>query len=322
MIQSLIFSEGRLVGRDFELEALRLVRGDKGLMLWVDLGSPTEQEVRQVLEGVFQFHPLAIEDCVTPGSLPKVEDYDEYLFMVTHAVDHAGSGRFSTTELDLFLGRDYLVTFHRAPLASVQAAMDRAVKTPGAAARTPDRLAHGILDLLVDAYAPTVTALQEELEHIEEAVLSRTSSGFLADIIAVRGELYRLRAVIGPQRDVINRLAHGESKLVRPALLPYLRDLRDKLIRLDETAAGYAEQLLISFDLFLSKSAFEANEGIKILTALTALTLPASVVGTWYGMNFEHMPELRSPYGYLGAWIVTVACTFWVWVWCRRKKWI
>lgn len=310
------------MGRDLELEALRLVRADKGLMLWVDLGSPSEQEVKQVLEGVFQFHPLAIEDCVTPSSLPKVEDYDEYLFMVMHAVDFTRSGKFSTTELDLFLGRDYLVTYHCTPLGSVQAALDRMVKTNGSIARTPDRLAHGILDLLVDNYTPTVSALREELERIEEAVLSHTSSGFITDILEVRSELYHLREIIGPQRDVINRLAHGESKLVRATLLPYLRDLRDKLLRLDETAAGYAEQLLISFDLFLSKSAFEANEGIKILTALTALTVPATVVGTWYGMNFEHMPELRSPYGYLGAWIVTVSCTVWVWIWCKRKKWI
>ena len=322
MIQSLIFSEGRLVGQDLEIEALRLVRADKGLMLWVDLGSPSEQEVKQVLEGVFQFHPLAIEDCVSPSSLPKVEDYDEYLFMVMHAVDFVRSGKFSTTELDLFLGRDYLVTYHRTPLGFVQAALDRAVKNPGSIARTPDRLAHGILDLLVDNYAPTVTTLREELERIEEAVLSPTPSEFLTDILEVRGRLYHLREIIGPQRDVINRLAHGESKLVRATLLPYLRDLRDKLLRIDETAAGYAEQLLISFDLFLNKSAFEANEGIKILTALTALTVPATVVGTWYGMNFKHMPELGSPYGYLGAWIVTVACTVWVWIWCKRKKWI
>lgn len=322
MIQSLIFSEGRLAGRDLELEALRLVRADKGLMLWVDLGSPSEAEVKQVLEGVFQFHPLAIEDCVTPSSLPKVEDYDEYLFMVMQAVDFTRDGKFSTAELDLFLGRDYLVTYHRTPLRSVQGTLDRAIKNPGLIARTPDRLAHGILDLLVDNYTPAMTALRDELERIEEAVLSHTSSGFITDILALRSELYHLREIVGPQRDVVNRLAHGDSKLVRANLLPYLRDLRDKLVRLDEAAAGYAEQLLISFDLFLSKSAFEANEGIKMLTALTALTVPATVIGTWYGMNFEHMPELHSPYGYLGAWVVTVACTVWVWVWCKRKKWI
>jgi magnesium transporter len=322
MIQSFIFSEGRLVGRDLELEALRLVRADKGLLLWVDLANPTDEEIKSVLEGVFQFHPLAIEDCVTPSSLPKVEDYEDYLFLVIHAVDFTRSEKFSTTELDLFLGRDFLVTFHRQPLASVQTVVDRMVKNPGVIARAPDRLAHSILDLLVDNYTPTINELRGELEHIEEAVLSHTSDNFITEILQVRGEVYHLREIIGPQRDVISRLAHGESKIVRPLMLPYFRNLRDKLLRIDETAANYAEQLLISFDLFLSRSAFEANEGIKVLTALTALTVPATIVGTWYGMNFEHMPELKSPYGYPGAWLVTVVSTVLVWIWCKKKKWI
>jgi magnesium transporter len=322
MIQSFIFSEGRLVGRDLELEALRLVRADKGLLLWVDLANPTEAEIKSVLEGVFQFHPLAIEDCVTPSSLPKVEDYEDYLFLLIHAVDFTRSEKFSTTELDLFLGRDFLVTFHRQPLASVQTVVDRMVKNPGVIARAPDRLAHSILDLLVDNYTPTINELRGELEHIEEAVLSHTSDNFITEILQVRGEVYHLREIIGPQRDVISRLAHGESKIVRPLMLPYFRNLRDKLLRIDETAANYAEQLLISFDLFLSRSAFEANEGIKVLTALTALTVPATIVGTWYGMNFEHMPELKSPYGYPGAWLVTVVSTVLVWIWCKKKKWI
>ncbi len=322
MIHSFIFSEGKLVGRDLELEALRLVRADKGLLLWVDLDQPTDEESRQILEGVFQFHPLAIEDCVTPSSLPKAEDYDDYLFMVMHAVDFSRAEKFNTTELDLFLGRDYLVTYHRRPLGSVQTILDRVTKTSGAVARASDRLAHGILDLLVDNYDPTIAAFREELEHIEEAVLSRTSADFIHDLLEVRSELYHLREIIGPQRDVINRLAHGEARQIRAVLLPYFRDLRDKLLRIDETAGGYVEQLLISFDLFLNKSAFEANEGIKVLTALTALTVPATVVGTWYGMNFEFMPEIHSPFGYLGATGVTLACTAWVWFWCRRKRWI
>src|SRR3954467_8364024 len=146
MIHSFVFSEGKLVGQDLEREALRLVRADKGLILWVDLDRPTEGEIKFVLEAVFQFHPLAIEDCVAPNSLPKVEDYEEYLFIVTHAVDFSRTEKFNTSELDLFLGRDYLVSFHTAPLKSVQSAIDRTTKSTGVIARGPDRLAHTILD--------------------------------------------------------------------------------------------------------------------------------------------------------------------------------
>lgn len=322
MIRSFIFSEGRLVGRDLEIEALRIVRADKGLVLWVDLEDPTDDEIKTILEGVFQFHPLAIEDCVTPSSLPKAEDYEEYLFMVMHAVDFTRTEKFNTAELNLFLGKDYLVTFHRTPLKSVAALVDRTIKATGIVARGPDRLAHYLLDALVDLYKPVTDELRSELEEIEESVLAEGTPNLTADLIAVRSEINHLRQIVRPQRDVINKLAHGDSKLIRTVMLPYFRDLRDNLVRIDETAAGYADQLLISFDLYLSKSGFQANEGIKALTALTAITLPAMLVGTWYGMNFEHMPELDSAYGYPGLIAVTIVGTGLMAWWCKRRRWI
>ena len=105
-------------------------------------------------------------------------------------------------------------------------------------------------------------------------------------------------------------------------MYPYFRDLRDNLVRIDETAAGYADQLLISFDLYLSKSGFAANEGIKVLTALTAITLPAILIGTWYGMNFARMPELQSPYGYPVVLVLTIVLTVIMFAWCKRRRWI
>jgi magnesium transporter len=322
MIHSLIFSDGKLAGQNLELEALRLVRADKGLLLWVDLDDPTPAEIKAILEGVFQFHPLAIEDCVTPSSLPKVEDYEDYLFLVMHGVDYTRTDKFSTTELDLFLGKDFLVTFHRRPMRSVQSTQDRCTKNLGAFARSADRLAHQVLDLLTDNYKPVVDELRGEIEELEETVLATSSENLIPTLLALKADLSHLRQTVRPQRDVINRLAHGESKMIRATSLPYFRDLRDDLIRIDETAAGYADQLLISFDLYLNKSSFQANEGIKILTALTAIALPATIIGTWYGMNFEHMPELRSPYGYPVCFTVMVLSTIGVWIWCKRMKWI
>ena len=323
MIQSFVFREGKLVRRDLEVEALRLVHAEKGSVLWINLNNPTDEEIKAVLEGVFKFHPLAIEDCVTPNSLPKVEDYGDYLFLVTHAVDFTRTEKFNTTELDLFLGKDYLVTFHRTALKSMQSAIDRCIKATGVVARGPDRLANMILDLLVDNYQPVMEELNAELEEIEETVLATdVDKNLIPNLLQVKSEITHLRQIIRPQRELVSRLAHGESKLIRELMLPYFRDLRDNLIRIDETAATYADQALISFDLFLSKSDFQANEGIKALTALTVLTLPATLISTWYGMNFEHMPELKSPYGYPSALIVTIGLTWIMWRWCKRRRWI
>jgi magnesium transporter len=346
MIQSFIFSDGRLVGSNLETEALRLVRADKGLVLWVDLQDPTDDEIKAILENVFQFHPLEIEDCVTPSSLPKVEDYDDHLFIVAHgvdstrgehsdprpdclpgwhgSVDSASSEHFNTTEINLFLGRDFVVSFHRTASRSVQSAIERCTRPGGAGnARGPDRIAHLILDSLVDHFKPITDALRTQLDEIEDEVLERDPErDLVSKLLEVRTEINLLRQVIRPLRDVVNRLAHGDNKNIRAIMLPYFRDLRDNLIRVDETATNYADQLLISFDLYLSKSDFQANEGIKTLTALTALSLPATLIGTWYGMNFDNMPELHSPLGYPVAAAATIVLTAAVWFWCKRRRWI
>jgi magnesium transporter len=322
MIHSFIFSEGKLVGQDLELEALRLIHGDKGLIVWVDLDQPTDDEIKAVLEGLFQFHPLAIEDCVTPSPLPKIEDYETYLFMVTHAVDYTRQDKFATTELDLFLGKEFIVTFHRQPLRSVTALVERYAKSVGVGPRGPDRIAHSLLDLLVDNYTPMLGELHAELEEIEDIVLTKTSSEkFVSELLHVRGDFSKLRQIIRPQRDVIERLARGDSKFIRATLLPYYRDLRDNLARLEETAISYHERLMMAFDIYLNKAAFEANEGIKFLTALTAITIPVMVIGTWYGMNFEHMHELQSPRGYQIATGATIVLTLLTAIYLKRKRW-
>lgn len=323
MIHSFIFSEGKLVGQNLELEALRLVRADKGLITWVDLENPTDDEIKSVLEGIFQFHALAIEDCVTPSDLPKIEDYDDYLFMVTHAVDFNRTDKFASTELDLFLGKEFLVTFHRTPLRSVTALVERLTKNAGPGPRGPDRIAHSLLDLLVDNYTPMLAELHGELEEIEDIVLSKTpDKKLVGELLHVRGDFTKLRQIVRPQRDIIERLARGDSKFIRASLLPYYRDLRDNFARLDETVIGYHERLMMAFDIHLNKAGFEAGEGIKFLTAITAITLPVMVIGTWYGMNFEFMHELSSPYGYNATIAVTVVTTVLTIIYLKKKNWL
>jgi magnesium transporter len=172
VIHSFVFSDGKLAAQDLDLDALKLVRYDKGLIIWVDLDHPTEEETKQVLGDLFQFHPLAIEDCVAVSGLPKLEDYEDYSFMVMHAVDFSKQGKFTTTELDLFLGKDFLVTYHTEDLRSIRAAMARCSNKQGAQiARGPDRLAHTLLDLMVDNYQPMISELGKELDEIEDLLL-------------------------------------------------------------------------------------------------------------------------------------------------------
>jgi magnesium transporter len=131
-----------------------------------------------------------------------------------------------------------------------------------------------VLDRLVDNHKPVIDELRAELEEIGELVLTKSDESRISKLLHVRSDINRLRQIVRPQRDVVSRLAHGENRHVRASMLPYFRDLRDDLLRIDETASTYADQLLISFDLYLSKSDFQANNGIKVPTALP---IPSSI---------------------------------------------
>lgn len=320
MIRSFVFSEGKLAGQDLDLDALRLVRSDKGLIIWIDLDNPTEEETRNVLEGLFQFHPLSIEDCVAVSQLPKIEDYEDYLFLVMHAVDFNRQDKFITSELNLFLGKDYLVTYHEQPLRSVKTAIERSVNKIGTIARGPDRLVHTLLDLMVDNYMPVMDELHSEVEELEDLLLEKNSGDLTTLLLDCRKDLSLLRRIVRPQREVISRLARGEYKLIRPNLLPYFRDIHDNLVRIEDTALTASEQLLSTFDLYINRTAQQSNEGIKILTALTALTLPPVMIGSWYGMNFENMPELSWKISYPAIWLINAAGMAAMWWWLKKKN--
>jgi magnesium transporter len=227
MIQSFVFNDGKLVASNLDSDALRLVRADKGLLIWVNLFAPTADESSAILEDVFSFHPLAIEDCLSVSRYPKIEDYEDYLFLVMHAVAFNKEEQFRTTELDLFIGKSFLVTHHSEPLATVTSTIERIQKNPSTITRGMDRLAHFLLDTMVDAYQPVLNDLTSEIGTLEDTVfLSRDPEPtVIREFRERKKELSDLQQIVRPQRDVANRLARGEFKLIRPVLLPYFRDL-------------------------------------------------------------------------------------------------
>ncbi len=323
MIQSFVFNDGKLVASNLDSDALKLVRADKGLLIWVNLFSPTAEETKTILEDVFSFHPLAIEDCLSVSRYPKIEDYEDYLFLVMHAVAFNKEEHFRTTELDFFIGKSFLVTHHSEPLSMVTSTIERIQKNPVAITRGMDRLAHFLLDTMIDAYQPVLNDLTNEIRTLEDSVfIARHSEPtVIREFRERKKELSDLQQIVHPQRDVVNRMARGEFKLIRPVLLPYFRDLHGNLNRIDSTAATLSDQLYLTLDVFLNKASYETNEVIKILTLLTALTSPTLLIGTWYGMNLQ-MPEYRMPDAYLVAVIVDLVSTVGLVAWLRRKHWL
>ena len=332
MIRSLVFStQGRLHSKDIEMFLMPMLLSDTNLFLWVDLEKPTPEEAKFVLEEVFHFHPLSIDDCVNVSASPKVEEYtpkegdkfSPYLFMVIHAVDYSRKdGVFATSELNFFLGKNFLVTCHEVPLRSVTATEEQAVKSTMHIARAPDRVAHILLDAIVDNYKPALDELSLEIAELEQQALQHPTKETLNKILMVKKEVLHLRKIISPQREVLARFAHGEFKLIRAHLVPYYRNVYDALFQISELAQGYTDSLSGLLQIYLNMSSNQTGEVVKLLTLITLITTPMTLVGTWYGMNFaETMPEYHWKHGYLFAMILTIISTVATYWWFKKKKW-
>ena len=332
MIRSFVFTtQGRLHSKDIEMFLMPTLLADTNLFLWVDLEKPTPEETKAVLEDIFHFHPLSIEDCVMISPSPKVEEYSPkeedlfatYLFMVIHAVDYSRKdGVFATSELNFFLGKNFLVTYHEVPLKSIQSTSERCVKSTVHIARAPDRVAHTLLDSIVENYKPALEELSLEIADLEQEALQNPGKATLNKIIQVKKEVLHLRQIIGPQREVLARFARGEFKMIRAHLVPYYRNVYDGLFHISELAQNYTDSLTGILQVYLNMSSNQTGEVVKLLTMITVITTPAMIVGTWYGMNFQHnFPELHSEHGYAIATAVTLVSTLLTYWYFKRKKW-
>lgn len=332
MIRSFAFTtQGRLHTKDIETFLMPTLLADTNLFLWVDLEKPTPEETKFFLEDVFHFHPLSIEDCVAVSPSPKVEEYNPkeddrfspYLFIVMHAVDYSRrDGVFATSELNFFLGKNFLVTFHDVHLKSVAQIEERCLKGTGLVARAPDRVAQSILAALVENYKPALDELSLEIAELETLVLQNPTRETLNKIMQIKREVLHLRKIIGPQREVLAQFARGEFKLIRAHLVPYFRDVYDGLNHIAQLAQGYMDTLTGILQIYLNVSSNQTGEVVKFLTMITLVTTPMMMIGTWYGMNFHDMPELKWEHGYWVAAALTITSTIATVWYFRKRKWL
>jgi len=255
--------------------------------------------------------------------MPKEGDsFAPHLFMVIHAVDYSRKdGVFDTNELNFFLGKNFLVTYHERPIRSVSAVEERAAKGTVHIARAPDRVAHQLLDSIVENYKPALDELSLEIGEMEQAALQNPGKETLNRILMIKKEVMHLRQIIGPQREVLSRFAQGEFKLIRSHMVPYYRDVYDGLSHIADTAHSYTDSLTGILQIYLNMSSNQTGEVVKLLTLITVITTPLMMIGTWYGMNFEGMPELDWEHGYLVAGGLTAIFTLLTFWYFKKRNW-
>lgn len=321
MIRSFLWT-GSEVRRDLPLPALKEALESRRGLLWVDFEDPLPEEVALLGPDLFGFHPLSIENCIQAQSRPKLDDYEDYLYLVFHSWNHNEEG-IRLEEVDFFLGKNFLVSYHvetRPSIAQVMAVLPadpRLVMGHGA-----DLLLHQVIDRMVDRYTVVVDALDERVDLLEDEVLEHPSEGTLKSILSLKRDLQDLFRTVRHQRDVLNSLAREGHGVISKRGRTFFRDVYDNVVRMHDTVEGLRDEVAGARDAYISMVSNRMNEVMKGLSTVATIILPLTFVTGVYGMNFPEMPLLRHPAGFwVTCGIMLAVCTA-MFLAFRRKGWV
>jgi len=292
-------------------------------LLWLDIEDVTNEDAG-LLSNVFRFHPLAVADCVSKNiHPPKIDDFEDYLFIIVHGINyHIESDVVETTELALFLGKNYVVTIHDVPMRSVSSMLDRVRKDGRLMSRGTDFLAHDLIDALVDNIMPTIEEMDEKNDQLEAEALHEPKRETLMSIMQLKRSILALTRVILPQREIVNRLSRGEYTLIGERAQIYYRNIYDHLVRIEMLTLGLRDMTESVLSTYLSSVSNRMNEVMKVLTLIATIFIPLTFIAGIYGMNFANMWELEWRYGYFGILIIMAVIGISLVFYFRRRKWL
>jgi len=314
MIRTLAITQDLHVKEDVPLDHL----SDPSIKwFWVDLASPSEEEAK-VLETFFHFHPLAIEDCLHLLQRPKLDYYEGYSFLVLH---YLNSNTLDVEEVDLFIGENYLVTFHFKPVLSIETVRQRLLQHPSGFNKGVSYIAYAVLDQLVDDYFPIVYEIEDKLNEIESRDAKKSIALLMNDVFDIRSDLLKLRKTILPMRDLLYRIINSERLHIPAEQKAYFNDIYDHLIKLTSMVEANRDMTSDMRDNYLSLNANRMNSIMMTLTIISSIFIPLTFVVGLYGMNFDHMPELHWDYGYYIVLGIMGLMTIGMILWFKRKGW-
>lgn len=267
---------------------------DSDVRVWVDLAAPVDEDLR-LLERPFQFHPLSIEDAVAAVHHPKIETYNGYLYLILHGIDYqASQTAFATHDTDFFLGPHYLVTIHDGKTRSVAAVHEVCSRHAQVLGEGPAAVMHRIIDQMVDNYRPEMERLEECLDDLERVIFEAPRRDIVREILTVKHDIRGLRRIALPQRDAVGRLARREFPLISDEIGYRFRDVYDNLVRISDEALLFQDRVSSILDAHLSSVSNRLNQVMKVLTVITVIFMPLTLVAGLYGMNMR-LPLVGSP---------------------------
>jgi magnesium transporter len=289
---------------------------------WFRLEGVANTETLQDLGEAFGLHALALEDVVNTHQRCKVEDYGDHLFIVIRLPVYEPDGQLTTEQISLFVGEDFVVSLHEGSNALEQV-RDRILWARGRVRELKaDYLAYTILDTVIDHYFPVIEEIGNRLNTIDELLEGGFDRSHRLEIRKVRSDLLLIRKTIWPQREAMAALLRDDCKLIQSTTRTYLRDCYDHTIQLMDVTETYRELCADLRDYHLADISYRSNEVMKTLTIIATLFMPLSFIAGFYGMNFQHMPELAWPLGYPAVILVMMLVASSFLLFFRRKGWL
>jgi magnesium transporter len=286
MIRSLYFSQGQY-RTDLEIDEFSQVLQDPKGVLWVDFEETPSETDEPILRNVFGFHPLAVDDALQETHVPKLDDWEKYLYIVIQAIKFIRQDcTLNTLELDVFLGKNYIVTHHDRPIAAVTRVWEACQRDDRYPKMDADHFLYKVIDEMVVDYMLTVEDIDEEIEWVEDQIFAKPSPDMVQRLFDLKRVTLHLRRAISPLREVLNKLARDNFAVVDVEDRVYFRDIYDHLVRLHDISESLRDLVGGALDTYLSVINNRMNEIMKTFTVITTLFMPISFLASFFGMNF------------------------------------
>jgi magnesium transporter len=301
IVDSALYRAGVRVPLDCSKDDLTAVRAsvrEPGDFVWVGLHQPVEGELTEVAR-IFALHPLAVEDALHAHQRPKLERYDDGIFLVLKTLWYVDEhDAVETGEINLFVGRDFVISVRHGEGTQLHTARMDLEQQTAVLGHGPSAVVYAICDRVVDSYEEVGRALEIDVDEVEASVFSTERTHDSRRIYVLKRELAEMRRAVNPLKEPMKRFATGSVPMVSQEAAPFFRDVADHLIRVSETIETLDALLSTAFDAHLARIGVEQNEDMRKISAWVAIAAVGTLVAGVYGMNFTHMPELSWRYGY------------------------
>ena len=327
MIKTIYFQNGE-TQTDLTMEEIQTAYKSNQGVLWVDLVETPYGESEKILLDVFGFHPLAVSDALDEVHVPRVDDWGDYLYLILHSIkfDQTAEDPLRTDELDVFLGKHFLVTYQNVAITVVDKVRQNIERDPRFLQRGADHLFYKLADDLVADILPVVDQMDDAIDSIEDQMFKSSNQALLEQIFSLKRSLLHLRRILMPQREVFNKLARGDDHVIDKQERVFFRDIYDHMVRLYDISESLRDLMSGALETYLSVINNRMNDVMKTLTIITTLFMPISFLTGFFGMNFfaadPPITGWTSEPVFVLILSIFVLLPVGMFVWMRSRKWM